>query len=176
MLAAITPSHKSYEESHNTLKYAYRAKNIKANVNITSSTLTPSRPLTTVDENVPSAKKSNLFHGNGFGNIQSCSNVTSPRKTLKFTSLSSSENIPIDKVMTMPIKSRPLSIESIYENEDLENSLRALVEENNELKAALKRANQTIASLSISSRKSVAVNSTTTKRTTLVPTRARGGL
>lgn len=32
MLAAINPSHKSYEESHNTLKYAYRAKNIKSSV------------------------------------------------------------------------------------------------------------------------------------------------
>lgn len=41
MIAAINPSHKSYEESHNTLKYANRAKQIKlsvtANIRATST-------------------------------------------------------------------------------------------------------------------------------------------
>jgi len=43
MLAAVTPSHKSYEESHNTLKYAHRAKNIKSNVQVQPQA--PSLPL-----------------------------------------------------------------------------------------------------------------------------------
>lgn len=71
MIAAVTPSHRSYEESHNTLKYAYRAKHIKAAIPTQMSTAlttmaaaaatTPTRmTLSSVDENAPPPMMSDL--------------------------------------------------------------------------------------------------------------------
>ena len=53
MLAAVNPSHKSYEESHNTLKYAHRAKNIKANVPVPAASLSGTTTTATTATAIP---------------------------------------------------------------------------------------------------------------------------
>ena len=124
MLAAITPSHKSYEESHNTLKYAHRAKNIKTSATATLS-LTPSSSrffsqniLTAVDENIP---------------------IQHPKKFHHY-SPSISENLEENSENIQPFKPEQVLKEVKMERD-------RLAEENGELRAELQKAKETIASL-----------------------------
>jgi len=161
MLAAVTPSHKSYEESHNTLKYAHRAKNIKSNVPppppaaVTAIPMsmtqgpssTPSksnfdsifrprnlpsppphetipslpRPLATVDENIPSAKKTSFF------SVAGPSPTSSKRERL--------------------IGELPSTSKTEYALLVVKEERDRIAEERDELKVELQRAKETIANL-----------------------------
>jgi hypothetical protein len=142
MLAAVHPSHKCYEESHNTLMYANRAKNLKMKV-ISSLVLKPIDLVSNQEEETNE-------------NIMSFSNKTPlsiPASVIKRPISPIRIQIDLDEPITCLQDSEEINISKLTNEssssteENWKEEHDRVLEENQELKLRLSKADEVIALL-----------------------------